>query len=339
MNRNKLMPNAMFIFIFSIVALVSSFVLYIYWYIEISSGLDEVINKFDIDPRQVFESQTGLVIFVLAVLVGLILTGLSMTFVYNQKMQQLYRLQNNFINNFTHELKTPVTSLKLYLETFQKHEISKEDQRKYIDYMLQDVNRLSDNISNILDLGRIESRNFQDEFESIDLFTFVDGFYAENKHLFPGLSIRVSAPEGDDQRLDVSRPLFEMLLINMASNAFKYNDSSEPCLDVRMDRQGSSVIVRFTDNGIGIDRSQSKKIFKKFYQVGHSSVRSAQGSGLGLYFVQNIVLAHGGKIKVVRNESDPLVEHNKGATFILTLPLNTKKSAAKRKFKLQSFDR
>ena len=109
------MPNAIFIFIFSIVALVSSFVLYIYWYIEISSGLDDVVLKFGIDPRQVFESQTAMVIAVLSLLVALILMGLSMTFVYNQKMQQLYRLQNNFINNFTHELKTPVTSLKLYL--------------------------------------------------------------------------------------------------------------------------------------------------------------------------------------------------------------------------------
>ncbi|WP_304439556.1 histidine kinase dimerization/phospho-acceptor domain-containing protein, partial [Oleiphilus sp. HI0123] len=64
-----------------------------------------------------------------------------MSFVYTKKMQQLYRLQNNFINNFTHELKTPVTSLQLYLETFQKHDLDKETQQKYLNYMLRDVHR------------------------------------------------------------------------------------------------------------------------------------------------------------------------------------------------------
>ncbi len=336
MNRTKLMPNAMFIFIFSILALVSSFVLYIYWYIEISSGLDEVVNKFDIDPRLVFESQTGLVIFVLSLLVSLILIGLSMTFIYNQKMQQLYRLQNNFINNFTHELKTPVTSLKLYLETFLKHDLSKEDQQKYVTYMLQDVHRLSDNISNILDLGRIESRNLQDEYIELELTSFVAEFYKDNGYLFPGLEIDVKPLKEGAQNMQISKPLFEMLLINLASNAFKYNDSETPSLAVDFQKHNQKLTIEFRDNGIGIDRSQTSKIFKKFYQIGHSNVRSAQGSGLGLYLVQNIVRAHNGKIKVRRND----VIHSTdsvGSTFVITLPLFNKNFLARNKHRITSF--
>lgn len=312
--RNKHMPNGVFIFIFSIVALVSSFVLYIYWYIEISSGLEDAVLKFGIDPRQVFESQTALVIVVLSLLVGLILTGLSMTFVYNQKMQQLYRLQNNFINNFTHELKTPVTSLKLYLETFQRHELSKEDQQTYIGYMLQDIHRLSENITNILDLGRIESKPFNGEFSAQNVVVLITDFYEENAHLFQSGVVNVVPPREGRYDVALNASLFEMLLINLATNAFKYNESAQPSLCVQFERQGHNILITFTDNGIGIARSQSQKIFKKFYQVGDAHLMSAKGSGLGLYLVKNIVTAHQGKIKV----------HSKGlglgSTFVVTLP-------------------
>jgi two-component system, OmpR family, phosphate regulon sensor histidine kinase PhoR len=323
MKRIKLMPNAIFIFIFSLVALVSSFVLYIYWYIEITIGLDDVVDKFDIDPHQVFESQPALVIVVLSLLVGLILTGLSMTFIYNLKMQQLYRLQNNFINNFTHELKTPVTSLKLYLETFLKHELSKEEQDKFVNYMLQDIHRLSDNISNILDLGQIESSHFKGEFVDLDLPSFVSSFYADNAYLFQGANIKVEPPEGDVINVAINTSLFEMLLINIATNAIKYNQSDKPELWVQFKASQRSMIITFSDNGIGIDRSQSKKIFKKFYQIGHSNIMSAKGSGLGLYLVQNIVRAHHGKIKVSSDGAD------NGSMFTVTLP-HTNKIASSR---------
>lgn len=322
MSRFKLVPNTIFIFIFSLVALVTSFVLYIYWYIEISSGLDEVIQKFHIDPQQVAESQTALVIIVLTLLVSLIVTGLSMSFVYTQKMQQLYRLQNNFINNFTHELKTPVTSMQLYLETFLKHDLDKDTQEKYLNYMLRDVHRLSDNISNILDLGRIESQNFKDEFVEQDVVTFISDFYQQNAHLFSRLEINIEAKEA--QNVAISKPLFEMLLINLATNALKYNDSEQPRLTVKFEAGRKRFAqLSFIDNGIGIEHSQRKKIFKKFYQVGDSQIRSAQGSGLGLYLVKNIAKAHHGDIKIKARKDE------QGTEFILQLPFYNKRPMAK----------
>ena len=142
MKQSKWFLHPILIFIFSIAAVALSLFLYIYWYVEVSTGLKNVIQKANLDPDQVLASQTWLVILVLSILVGLILLGIFIIFVYHQKTLQLYRLQRNFINNFTHELKTPVTSLKLYLETFHKYEFSREDQLKYINYMLQDADRL-----------------------------------------------------------------------------------------------------------------------------------------------------------------------------------------------------
>ncbi|MCX5834940.1 MAG: hypothetical protein NTV99_10615 [Deltaproteobacteria bacterium] len=132
MNRFRWFYHPIFIFVFSIVALAASLFLYIYWYMEVSAGLQAVVAKYQLDPEQFFEAQTWVVILVLSILVGIILVGVFLIFIYNQRTWQLYRTQRNFINNFTHELKTPVTSLRLYLDTFAKYELSREDQIKYI---------------------------------------------------------------------------------------------------------------------------------------------------------------------------------------------------------------
>ncbi len=164
MNRFKWFYHPVFIFVFSIVALAASLALYIYWYIEVSAGLKAVIEKYNLDPSQFLEVQTWVVILVLSILVAIILAGVFLIFIYNQKTWQLYRMQRNFINSFTHELKTPVTSLKLYLETFAKHELPREDRLRYVGFMIQDVDRLLDNINRILELARIESGSYLKEF-------------------------------------------------------------------------------------------------------------------------------------------------------------------------------
>ena len=158
MTQLKWLIHPIMIFIFSIITVAMSLILYIYWYVEISSGLKAVIQKANLDPDQVLAPQTWVVILILSILVGIILMGLFIIFVYHQKTLQLYRLQHNFINNFTHELKTPVTSLKLYLETFRKYKLSRGDQLKYLCYMIQDADRLSNNINRILNLAKIESK-------------------------------------------------------------------------------------------------------------------------------------------------------------------------------------
>jgi len=150
MAQSKPFFHPILILIFSIAAVALSFFLYIYWYVEVSTGLRRVLDRTRLEPDQVLAAQTWIVILVLSILVGIILLGLFIIFVYNQKTFRLYRLQRNFINNFTHELKTPVASLKLYLETFQKYDLPREDQLKYIGYMVNDADRLTHNINRIL---------------------------------------------------------------------------------------------------------------------------------------------------------------------------------------------
>ena len=313
MIRSKWLLHPVFIFIFSVVALGLSLFLYIYWYIEVSAGLNDLIAKFSLDPDQVLESHTWVVILVLSILVGIILVGIFITFIYYHKVLQLYRLQNNFINNFTHELKTPVTSLKLYLETFLKHDLSEQDRKKYIRYMIQDVGRLSGNINSILNLARIESKNYVGEFLETDVVSAVKQFYLDNDYLFQECKIVVHDLPGLSLKFKIDRPLFEMLLMNLTTNAIKYNESETPRIDVSFEKRDKGVTLRFIDNGIGIGKKEIKRIFKKFYQVGRSDDMSAKGCGLGLYLVQNIVRIHKWKI---RAESNP---ESAGSIFIIEM--------------------
>jgi signal transduction histidine kinase len=313
MNKGRWLVHPILILILSILALVASLFLYIYWYIEISSGLKSIVQRFNLDTGQVLASQTWVVILVLSILVGVILLGIAMIFVYNLKTFHLYRLQHNFINNFTHELKTPVTSLKLYLETFLKHDLSREKQLKYSQYMLQDVDRLSENINRILNLAQIESKHYKTGFEALDLAKIVRHFYQKNAHLFADCDIRFQHPEDASPVALVNLPLFEMLLMNLSTNALKYS-KQQLVLKIVFEVHRKKIYVRFQDNGIGLEKGELKKIFKKFYQVGKSDDMSARGSGLGLYLVDIISKIHNGKILA---QSDG---KGKGATFILVMP-------------------
>jgi len=314
MNRTKWFFHPIFILILSIVALVASLFLYIYWYVEVSAGLKSVVYKFNLDSSQVLEPQPWIVIMVLSILVGIILMGIFTIFVYNQKTLQLYRLQHNFINNFTHELKTPVTSLKLFLQTFSKHELSRNDQLKYIQYMITDVSRLSDHINRILNLARIENKSYKKEFAVSDLGEVFAQFYNNNDHLFKGCKIVIHPPP-DPILYSINPPLFEMLLMNLLTNAIKYNESKVPMVYIAFERQNRKLLISFKDNGIGLEKGKIKKIFKKFYQVGRLDDTSARGSGLGLHVVQDIARIHKGKV-VAESKGK-----GKGSVFTLILPV------------------
>ncbi len=314
MSQSRWYIHPIFIFILSTVALAVSLFLYIYWYMEVNTVLTNMLQRFELDRAQVLESRTWIVILVLSLLVGIILIGILIIFVYQQKIYQLYRLQQNFINNFTHELKTPVTSLRLYLDTALKYQLYNEDQIKYIRYMTQDVARLSNTIDRILNIAKIESRSYGGEILTLNIVTEIERFLLNHSDQFRNSRINLQPHSGKSYNYRLNPSLFEMLMMNLLTNAIKYNTSDIPEIDISIEHRSNKLFLHFADNGIGLEKSEIRKIFRKFYQVGKSDDMTAKGSGLGLYLVDTIVRIHKGKIIA----KSPGI--GKGSVFTVILP-------------------
>jgi signal transduction histidine kinase len=314
MDRSRWFFHPILIFILSIFALGTSLFLYIYWYIEVSAGLKSVVARFNLDTAQILTAQTWVVILVLSILVGVILLGMLTIFVYSQRMVHLYRFQRNFIDNFTHELKTPVTSLNLYLQTFQQHELTRNEQLKYIGFMLADVRRLTDNISRILNLARIEDKSYSVQLMWLNPADAIERFLAKNRYLFADARILFQQASTKTVYCRLNPTLFEILLMNIMTNAIKYNHSERPEISVTLRLRPGALQIEFKDNGNGFDKHEKKNIFKKFYQIHRTDDVSSKGSGIGLYLVKSIAKLHKGRI------SASSAGVGKGAVFTLTLP-------------------
>jgi two-component system, OmpR family, phosphate regulon sensor histidine kinase PhoR len=307
------------VFIFSVLALSASLFLYIRSYLQVNEAFDNFLSNQKLDRAQFLQTETWVYIVILSVLVGIIALGLFLVFTYYSKVIQLYKQQQNFINGFTHELKTPIASLRLFLDAFSRHELSREDQLKYLGYMRRDIDRLTDNVNQILQIAKLEDKSYQKQFETIDLKVFLEGLLNKISHTHQDVELKIECDTEGPWIIPMERTLIEMVVMNLVSNGIHYNHNDRKRLILRLKRTKTEVLLSLEDNGVGLDKRDIKKIFKKFYQVGTSS----KGSGLGLYMVAQVMKLHRGKVAA---NSEGM---GKGSTFILSFPLKGEKRGAK----------
>lgn len=301
------------VFIFSTLALGLSLFLYIRWYLQATEAFHLFVDRYKLDPEQVVEGQTWVVILVMSLLVAIILLGMLLIFIYYQKVIQLYRQQQNFINGFTHELKTPLTSLKLYLDTFKMHNLPPQDQMKYLNIMSADVDRLKQNVEGILNLGRLETDGHKGDFQRIELVNHLKDLITKELPQYPNAEILFDAPSYQTYvMLDLQT--FPMVMKNLIRNGIIHNHQAKPVIRIGLEKIKNKIHLKVTDNGIGIEKKYLKKIFRKFYQVGKSS----KGTGLGLYMVATIAKLHGAEVHATSHGLD------QGTTFEIILPESNK---------------
>lgn len=291
MVNSKWYTHPFAIFCFMIIALGSSLVIYITTFLKIDKAFSNFVKQQSLDTFSQLNSAALATILTLSILLTLVACGVVLVYIYYKKVVQLYYMQKNFINGFTHELKTPVTSLKLFLDTLSIHELSREELLKCVEYMKKDTERLSDNISQILDLGKIEDRKYPLDISKIYLADFIKGIVNKNEHIFKDVDIEIS---GDDEVVvSADHMLFDSLVMNILSNAVFYNDKEKVVVKVLITDLGDDVEISFKDNGVGLQGRDKKKIFKKYYRV----KKVVKGSGIGLYLAQHIAKLHRGSLR------------------------------------------
>ena len=220
--------------------------------------------------------------------------------------------QRNFIDAVTHELHTPLASLRLYLDTLRGQELDEARRREFLDIMTEDLERLQRTIDQILQAARTEVR--RSGRESVDLGALLRDCVGEarGRHGLGDDSVRLDVPPQAWVRGDLEQ--LRVAFRNLIENAIRY---AGPKIDVDVRVRpltGRKIEVEVADQGPGIPANALTRIFQRFQRVSHDTVRATRGLGLGLYIVRNVVRAHGGS---VRAESEG---EGTGSRFIVTLP-------------------
>ncbi|MCA9218903.1 MAG: HAMP domain-containing histidine kinase, partial [Planctomycetales bacterium] len=241
-----------------------------------------------------------------------ILTGVVTYLTLTIKSVNLTVRQSNFIDSVTHELKSPIASLKLYLQTMNRRSVTAEKREQFLRAMLEDVERLDQLITHLLEAGRVEKENVAGDQEWVS----VDGLVIEVaeavcvRYQVPLSIIRfdLSACEVEARRMELS-----IILRNLLDNAVKYA-GERPQVSVQATAVDERVKLTIADNGPGIPKEARRKIFGRFVRLGLELERQKPGTGLGLYIARTLVRRLRGKIRVVDNETAP------GTTFEVVLP-------------------
>ena len=222
---------------------------------------------------------------------------------------QLSQRQNNFMLSVTHELKTPLTSIQLALQTLKKPNLKTEDQADLIAKALGANQRLSSLIDNIINASRLESNDFTPRREIFPLKTFLQNKTAELTASHEQASIKLNC-EVDIIHADAY--MLETIFNNLLENAIKYSGEN-PKMEIIVKQNERFIEIIVSDQGTGMTAEEKQQIFKKFYRVGNEISRSQKGSGLGLFITSEFVQLHKGRIKCENNKPA-------GTKFIIELP-------------------
>lgn len=208
----------------------------------------------------------------------------------------LHQQQRNFLLSVTHELKSPLSSIKLYLQTILRRELPAEKQKDFLKNALQDIERLNDLVENMLIATKIENKSYNFPKEQLDLSQLLQEVLERHRQ---NLRHRERLQSNVDPDLKVHGDKFALSLAisNLVENALKYSPPSAP-VKVLLEGGASSVSLRVTDEGRGIPEKEREKIFDKFYRIGSEEIRETKGTGLGLFIVKQVVDNHGGSIQV-----------------------------------------
>ncbi|MBV9765297.1 MAG: HAMP domain-containing histidine kinase [Acidobacteriaceae bacterium] len=259
--------------------------------------------------------RTGVLLFFGALLVVAIISGIVLNTTFLVREIRRNEQHDAFINAVTHELKTPVTSIHLYLETLLAHRVDEPKREEFYRIMLDDCGRLLSTIEQVLRTGRIGASNRVANVSSIDLEGLVVECVqrARTLHNLEPEALQYRLGGGMKIQGDVDE--VRAAVSNLIENAIKYSGKSVNVTVETEQMDGRTVSVRVRDQGVGIPKTELKRIFKRFYRIPGPIATRLKGTGLGLYIVRSVAKRHGGRAWA---ESEG---PGRGSTFVLQLPL------------------
>ncbi len=222
-----------------------------------------------------------------------------------KKETALAQQQKNFLLSVTHELKSPLASTKLQLQTLQKHELDRNKQKEILSNAISDTDRLNNLVENILLAAKIENSVFILNKEEYNLSEYIKEGMQQTINSFQ-YSQKVVLNIEPNIRMKIDRTTFPSIILNLFENAVKYSDGNSTITiglksSFAKASEDKKIILSVADQGVGISTEDKTSIFEKFYRVGNEDTRKTKGTGLGLYIVNYLVEQHNGVITVKDN--------------------------------------
>jgi two-component system, OmpR family, sensor histidine kinase SenX3 len=260
----------------------------------------------------------GVLLFFGIIFFALIIAGMVVNTIFLVRELRRSEQHDSFINAVTHELKTPVASIRLHLETLQRRELPEPQKQEFYRLMLSDTDRLTETVEQVLRAGRAGDKRAGREKSNVDFRQIVQDCMDAARtrhHLQPEMFHYEETPSnGNGLHVRGSAEDLRTAVFNVLDNAIKYSDEK---VDVRVSLDvpdEKRIVLRVQDHGVGIPPDDVKRIFKRFYRVTHRPLSHVKGTGLGLFIVKAIAQKHGGKV-FAESEGE-----GHGTTITLELP-------------------
>ncbi len=292
------MTHPIVVFVALQIVWLTMIILWVLWFLsqqETLSKLSGIIgSSSNINPT------TGVFALVIGcVLLGIILVGTVVLFVFTQIQSSMIQQQKSFVSSVTHELRSPLASLQLSFETLQRHQLAEPIKLKIFNMVEKDLERLAQLVERILIAGRldrgiIDYKNQQDEIHLRELIQHVAD---QQRHMDDSLGQRLKIDCNSELVVSASRLGLTLVLGNLLENAVKYSPAGAP-IRVQVTVQEYELWISVEDAGIGLTEGEQRKIFRMFHRSPRAQKAAVPGTGLGLYIVRSIINSMGGRIWV-----------------------------------------
>jgi signal transduction histidine kinase len=295
----RLLLHPIFLFVVAQVSWALLMYVWIRWYVSRNAEFEDLLKRLGVNH----DLETGQWIILLegCVLMGILLVALYSVFVSFRRQVRLNKLQDSILSSVTHELKTPLASIRLYSETMLMYELTQEERNRFLSNSLRELERLQALVDRILLSAKLYGSSRRSNLEYVDLLDIAKLSWKKlNERMGQERVLTLSGfPKGDelDEPVTIKGVRYELVILfdNLLDNAMKYTNSGGH-IQFKLELTEDRVEFCVEDDGIGIQNDQLKRIFRRFYRAQDASRRYVKGSGLGLSVAMAIAKAHHGNI-------------------------------------------
>lgn len=295
-----------------ILVTIAMLVFWIIYVVHSSSRINELVVRLG-GSGEIYH---WIILAIGCVLFVVLIVGLSLQMAQSISAISYSRKQDEFVSNITHELKSPLAAIKLHGQTLMQEGVSGEEKNRFLNYILQQSDRMTTLVDNVMEISRLSSKNGLLKIEQINLEEFFQDYFEE-------MNARVTSHEmtfqGDAKTTAtmMGNPLaLHRVLDNLFDNAIKASQKGG-VIGCHVSKIDHKVEIVVWDEGVGIPKRELKKIFKRFYQIGSEIRGRRKGTGLGLAIVKGLIKEMNGKIKVMSQEE------KMGTRFVMRFPILT----------------